>query len=272
MAEKGKSILRYPGGKTRAIPTILPIIEKQQANVLYSPFFGGGSLEFAFAAKDVSNRAVIAVELYEPLAVFWEYTLVLPKLVAKSVKEDFPLSKKRFKELQVKMDGLKGVEQAAAFYVVNRSSFSGSTNSGGMSPNHPRFTESSIERLENFCASNVNLRHGDAFEMFDMIINYKNPDEFSNCVIYADPPYYLNSSTLYGNNGNTHKDFDHKLLAEKLNELAKKGWKIILSYNDCETIRNYYKDFTVKEVDWKYGMNASKESSELLILSKGCNL
>ena len=201
--EIGKSILRYPGGKTRAIPTILPIIENQKANVLYSPFFGGGSLEFAFAAKDTLNREVIAVELYEPLAIFWESALVVPKSVAKSVKKDFPLTKKRFRELQVKMDGLKGIEQAAAFYVVNRSSFSGATNSGGMSLNHPRFTESSIHRLEKFCASNVQVSHGDAFQMLDDLTNM-TPDDI---VIYADPPYYLNSSTLYENNGNTHRRF-----------------------------------------------------------------
>ena len=48
----GKSILRYPGGKTRATKLILPRLMAQQASRLISPFFGGGSIEFAWAAAN----------------------------------------------------------------------------------------------------------------------------------------------------------------------------------------------------------------------------
>ena len=40
-----------------------------------------------------------------------------------------------------------------------------------------------------------------------------------------------------------------------------------MTYNDCEYIRERYEDFTILEVDWAYGMNASKKSSEIVILS-----
>ena len=42
-------------------------------------------------------------------------------------------------------------------------------------------------------------------------------------------------------------DFLHKF--EILN--AKKGW--IMTYNNCEYIRNLYKDFIIVDVSWSYG-------------------
>ncbi|MAR65705.1 MAG: adenine methyltransferase, partial [Crocinitomicaceae bacterium] len=71
-----KSILRYVGGKSRAVKHILPYLE--DAEILYSPFFGGGSIEFAFS----ENGKVIACDLYEPVAVFWQETFKNPTLVA----------------------------------------------------------------------------------------------------------------------------------------------------------------------------------------------
>lgn len=48
------------------------------------------------------------------------------------------------------------------------------------------------------------------------------------------------------------------------NSMDKKNW--ILTYDDCEYIRNLYSGFTILSVDWKYGMNKTKKSSEIIIL------
>ena len=61
-----------------------------------------------------------------------------------------------------------------------------------------------------------------------------------------------------------HEGFEHMLLFEILH--TRKNW--ILTYNDCEYIRNLYKDYNVIDVHWSYGMNTSKTSSEIIILSK----
>ena len=82
--------------------------------------------------------------------------------------------------------------------------------------------------------------------------------------MFLDPPYYLEKgSKLYGTKGDLHETFEHDLLFEIIKD--KQNW--LLTYNDCEYIRNKYKDFTILEVDWAYGMNKSKKSSELVILS-----
>ena len=83
--------------------------------------------------------------------------------------------------------------------------------------------------------------------------------------MFLDPPYYLeNNSKLYGNNGDMHEDFNHEKLFNILK--SKKNW--LLTYNNCEYIRNLYKDYLILDVNWSYGMNKSKCSSEIIIISK----
>ena len=52
------------------------------------------------------------------------------------------------------VDEQDSFQSAVMFYVLNRTSFSGSTLSGGMASggedDNPRFTESSIQRLRDF--------------------------------------------------------------------------------------------------------------------------
>jgi DNA adenine methylase len=82
-------------------------------------------------------------------------------------------------------------------------------------------------------------------------------------LIFLDPPYYLEkASTLYGNNGDMHDTFDHYKLYKCL--LTKKNW--LMTYNNCDYIKNLYKDFIIIETSWSYGMNKSKKSSEIVII------
>ena len=166
-----KSILRYPGGKTRAIPIILPHLEAQEATTLISPFFGGGSIEIAWASKSIS-RNVKGSDLYLPLATFWQKTLQTPQVVAQSVEKEHPISKERFNAIKehIQNNDVDEDELAAFFYVINRSSFSGSTMSGGMSPGHKRFTPSAIQRLREFHAPNIEVAHADAFRVLEGLI------------------------------------------------------------------------------------------------------
>ena len=41
-----------------------------------------------------------------------------------------------------------------------------------------------------------------------------------------------------------------------------------MTYNNCDYIRNLYKDYIIIDANWSYGMNASKKSSEIIIISK----
>lgn len=68
-------------------------------------------------------------------------------------------------------------------------------------------------------------------------------------------------NSLYGVDGNLHSSFDH----ERLHSLLTNRGQWLMSYNDCPEIREMYKDYEIIEAQWTYGMNKSKQSSEILI-------
>lgn len=246
-----RSLLRYPGGKTRAVAFIRQFFPKNP-EVLLSPFLGGGSIELAVASE---GTLVYGYDVFEPLVEFWQCLVKQPVELAAEVEKYFPLPKAKFYELQQAQTVFKTkLQRAAVYYVINRSSFSGSTLSGGMSPGHPRFTRTAIERLRNFYNPNITIKKAD----------YKTAlAEHPFAFTYLDPPYLIRN-TLYGKNGNAHRDFDHEGLAAILRNREK--W--ILSYNDCEVIRDLYAAFHMLTPGWKYGMSNDKVSKEILIFSR----
>ena len=246
-----KSPLRYPGGKSRAVSTLRSYIPRE-TKVLVSPFLGGGSLELSCAADGIK---VYAADAFDLLINFWDHAKANPIELSERVSKYFPLERSKFYSLQKNIYEIDcSIERAAIFFVLNRSSFSGITLSGGMSPNHPRFTRSAIDRLKNFRASNIFFECAD----FEVTIE-KHPNE----LLYLDPPY-ANGEKLYGTKGDMHISFDHEKLANILKKRS--GW--ILSYNDHSTVRELYKGYDFKTPpDWTYGMSSNKASNELLIVN-----
>ena len=74
----------------------------------------------------------------------------------------------------------------------------------------------------------------------------------------------MHDSKLYGNNGDLHENFDHLGFHDCITNCKN---DYIICYNDCEFIRNLYKDHVILSENWSYGMNENKKSSEIVILS-----
>ncbi len=247
-----KSPLRYPGGKSRAVNQVLGLLP-QGLDTLCSPFVGGASVELACASE--RRIRVYGYDAFLPVVNFWQEVLKNPKGLAEQVRKYYPLSRTQFYALQKRYASLTNKQElASAFFVLNRSSFSGTTLSGGMSPGHPRFTENSIDRLQGFSINNFTVEHADFSESIP---------RHSNDFMYLDPPY-ANGGNLYGDKGDHHTGFDHEKLASILT--ARDGW--LLSYNDCEQVRDLYSGFKSFRPSWTYGMSNDKKSNEILILSK----
>lgn len=248
------SPLRYPGGKNRAIKAIYSVIPQGEKK-LCSPFLGGASIELACTTR----MQVYGYDVFSPLVDFWQELLEHRELLAERVERYFPLSRTKFYSLQKRYMNLQSkLERAAAFFVLNRCSFSGTTLSGGMSPGHPRFTKSAIQRLRDFEVSNFEVKCADYRESIA---------QHSDAFLYLDPPY-MNGHALYGIKGDTHTGFNHQELADILCERGR--W--VMSYNDCNTIRELYKAYPILSVEWVYGMSSDKHSNEVLILSKDLTL
>ena len=246
------SPLRYPGGKSRAADQILRFIP-WSTKALLSPFLGGGHVEVAAAGLGIT---IIAADIYYPLVAFWRELLSSPDRLAAAIEKFYPGSPQRASKL-LSRSNMKRIEIAAEFFVVNRCSFSGLSSSGGFSQEScdKRFTKSSISRVRNFKAKKMTVRCSDFRDLLG-----KHPDMF----VYADPPYYRDDLALYGKRVNTQKGFPHQELAELLRK-RDSGW--ILSYDDHEEVRTMYRGFRMKKLKWAYGLNSSKRSNEILILS-----
>lgn len=257
-----KSPLRYPGGKTRACKT-LEMIMKEHFNIsdydtLISPFFGGGSFEFHIQNNYQLN--IIANDKFKPLYNFWNICKNnKEKLCDELTKKIDMIDKHEFTSLREQiMKEENTLNQSIMYFIINRCSFSGATLSGGFSleASKKRFTQSSIKRIQNLNLIKFNIYNLD-FE------DFMNNNKDTKSLIFLDPPYYLEkASTLYGNNGDMHDTFDHNKLYECLS--TKQNW--FMTYNNCEYIKNLYKDFKIIETSWSYGMNKSKKSSEIVII------
>ena len=257
-----KSPLRYPGGKTRACKVIEKTLKEHtdlsKYTQLISPFFGGGSFEFYLQNK--YNFNLIVNDKFTPLYHFWISVQQNKETLCTLINNLKPVSKEQFQKYRKEIMGNKNtLEQAAWYFIINRSSFSGATLSGGFSQEASlkRFTDSSITRVNNLNLQHICFHNQD----FTTFLNkYTDKDK---ALIFLDPPYYLGKkSKLYGKNGDMHETFKHIELRDILKK--RKNW--ILCYNDCQYIRELYKDYNIISVNWSYGMNKTRESSEILIL------
>ena len=258
------SPLRYPGGKTRACKIIDDIILQHFDitcfDTILSPFFGGGSFEFYLQNK--YGLKLIVNDKFTPLYNFWKQVKVNKTILCEELRKIKSVSKEQFTCYRNTIMDLNDsiLQQSIQYFIINRCSFSGSTLSGGFSEeaSSKRFTQSSINKIEALDFTHIEIYNNDFHDFINNLTAIKS-------LIFLDPPYYLESkSKLYGNNGDMHEGFHHQLLFDLLN--TKKNW--IVTYNNCDYIRTLYKDYIIIDVKWSYGMNTSKSSSEIIIISK----
>jgi DNA adenine methylase len=253
---KNKSPLRYPGGKTRAIAILENYVKTYfpTKTVLLSPFFGGGSFELAMKCK----CKIYANDLFVPLYNFWKVVQSQSAALVAAIRAKMPVTKESFHNMRSTiLENKDPLDQAAAYFCINRSSFSGATLCGGFSAQAAagRLTESSLQTLAACDTKDIE------FSNLDCIAFLEAHPQTNETLVYADPPYYI-SSYIYGKDGDMHTSFNHEAFAAAIQKRT--DW--IISYNDCEYIRNLYKDCWIVQESWSYGMNTSKKSSEIIIL------
>ena len=298
-----KTPLRYAGGKSKAygfISTYIPFWPKPKRIV--SPFIGGGSLEVRWANE--LDIEVIGYDVFDMLVNFWEVLLEQPKELAKELSKITPDDKtyKEVKDILLHLDKtqelLSGWKtnsykrevmitlndlERASFYYFNHNTSYGPGYLGWPSSVYlqPDKWKNMISKIRNFECPNLKVYQ----ESFETSIP-KHPND----LLYLDPPYYLQQDSdnkmfkgIYPmrNIPVHHDSFDHEKLRDLLHN--HKG-SFVLSYNNCETIRDWYKDFHQVFPKWSYSMGSGetrigknrrdqgisnvKESHEILIIKE----
>ncbi len=165
-----------------------------------------------------------------------------------------PPEANELKELRTRITKDHDVRRAAMFLKLLRYSYSSSCKSFASQPFDIRKLFGLIKELENRMA-NVVVENQD-FET--LIKHYDRPDSF----FYADPPYFSSEGMYEVGFGWD----DHVRLRDTLKGI--KG-KFLLSYNDCEEIRELYDGFSLLDFSRTHAMvqryEAGREFKELLI-------
>lgn len=253
-----KSPLRYPGGKSRAVKIIAPFIPK--FDEFREPFVGGGSV-FVYLKQKYPNKKYWINDLYPNLYHFWDKCQNEPTDLISQVNEwknNYQDGKELHRYLLDNMINFDDLKKASAFFVFNRITFSGTSESGGFSKAayEKRFTLSSIERVKALST----ILHDTKITNFDFEQVIK--EEGKNVFLFLDPPYYsATKSALYGKNGNMHKTFDHQRFADVLKKTEHK-W--LITYDDSEYIRELFSFANISTWDLTYGMrNVNKNGNQI---------
>lgn len=260
--------LRWPCGKSKAIEKIKPFMDLEQYDEIREPFLGGGSV-FLWLRQKYPDKFFWINDLYRPLYCFWKVMQENPKRLQVEIRNvkmknrDIRQMKETFHELKTRLPEMGKLEAATSFYVINRCSFSGSTESGGFSPTavKERFTDQHIGKLHRYQSllKDVEITNLDYTEM----LNYQQNDRV---FLFMDPPCDIvgSNGALYGKKGALHKGFSHEGFAEAvLNCEHDFG----ITYNDNESIRNAFSSCKIDEWSLDYSMKAggNKKGSELFI-------
>ena len=260
-----KTPLRYPGGKSRAITKMSRYLpEMGMYNEYREPFLGGGSVAL-YMTKQFPHMKVWVNDLYEPLANFWQQlqhegdeitTRLRTFKTAYSTPEKAKDLFLESKEL-VNDAGASLTTRAVSFYIVNKCSFSGLTESSSFSKqaSESNFSLRGIEKLPEYSKLIENWK-------ITNLSYEKLATDDKNVFTYFDPPYEI-GIPIYGKRGEMHKYFDHDQFAKDCDGQTNHQ---MISYNSTQVIRNRFKNWYAAEFDLTYSMRSTgdymKEQAE----------
>jgi len=268
-----KTPLRYPGGKSRAVTKMgqyLPDLREYKE--FREPFLGGGSVAI-YLSKMHPSLNIWVNDLYEPLVNFWLSIQNNGEELYKDIRDlkdkhpDRDSARELFNDSkEIINDGERNnQDRAVAFYIVNKCSFSGLTESSSFSPqaSESNFSYRGIEKLIGYQEIITDWKiTNTSYE--DLLTNWQ--DAF----IYLDPPYDIKDN-LYGRKGAMHKRFDHDKFAE---DCDRHSADMMVSYNSSQLVKNRFKDWTAAEFDLTYTMRSvgeymrdQQQRKELLLIN-----
>jgi DNA adenine methylase len=155
--------------------------------------------------------------------------------------------------------------RAVAFYVVNKCSFSGLSESSSFSSqaSDSNFSARGIEKLPFYGKLIKNWKITN--ESYEQLLT-----DWDNIFTYLDPPYEIGSN-LYGRKGNMHNGFNHDSFATICDRFT--GPQLI-SYNSSQLIKERFQNWKAAEFELTYTMRSvgdymkdQKERKELILMN-----
>ena len=270
-----KTPLRYPGGKSRACTKMdVYIPDLRDYKEYREPFLGGGSVAIHITKK-YPHLDIWVNDLYEPLYNFWRvlqddgYDLYKRLQELKSRYPDPGSARGLFLEAKELVNdySISPLHRACSFYVINKCSFSGLTESSSFSKqaSDNNFSMRGIEKLQGYTQIIKD------WKITNLSYEQLLTDD-KKCFTYLDPPYDIKDN-LYGKKGSMHNGFNHDDFAADCDRYI--GHQLI-SYNSSQLVKDRFKDYQTGEFDLTYTMRSvgeymreQKERKELLLFNYG---
>jgi len=252
-----KTPLRYPGGKSRALSKLFQYLpDLKDYDEYREPFLGGGSMALE-VSKRYPHLNIVVNDLYEPLYNFWRELqdhgqALRDELVQLKQRHIDPASARTLfdsaKEyLERPVEDTEDFHRAVSFYVVNKCSFSGLTESSSFSKqaSDSNFSMAGIDRLPEYQKLIAN------WEITNLHYEKLFTDD-RRVFIYSDPPYDIKSN-LYGRRGSMHKCFSHDDFAADCDRYIARQ---LVSYNSSQLVKERFRGWTVAEFAHTYTMRS----------------
>ncbi len=270
-----KTPLRYPGGKSRACIKMDPYFPDLRDYKEYrEPFLGGGSVAIHITKK-YPKLDIWVNDLYEPLYNFWRVLQDEGNPLYESLQELKSLhsDEESARELFLKSKSIvndyteSNLFRASSFYIINKCSFSGLTESSSFSrqASVSNFSMRGIQKLPGYTQLIQNWKITN-WSYESLLTDRK--DVFT----YLDPPYDIKDN-LYGKKGSMHNGFNHDDFSSDCDRHV--GPQLI-SYNSSNLVKERFNGWEAGEFDLTYTMRSvgeymreQKERKELLLFNYG---
>lgn len=275
-------IFRYPGGKNKFRKDFIQKIrryynDKQFYDSYYVElFFGSGSI-----GLDLLNRGdikkVCLNDKDRAIASIWNAVIHKPNDLCEKISQFTPNlnSFYEFKENLLKDNFDDLLDMAFQKIALHQMSYSGlGTKAGGPIGGKSQQSDYKIDCRWNSSFLNKNIKKYHNFlSRIDLFKNnclnkdfqevFEEIDEH-DCFFYLDPPYYVKGSELYQYG---FEEEDHIRLSNSLQN-TQNPW--ILSYDNCEEIKQLYKWAYIYEINMKCTINGVNKKTELIIVPEKC--
>ena len=248
-----RSLLHYPGGKSQHKEFIIGHFPRDEKTI-YSPFFGGGSVELYYATTQnerFRDCEIVGNDAETLVTDFWECMCdsALREEMLREIRsllgEEKTLTKDRFFETRATLLSpmeLSLAQRGAYFYVVSRNSYHG----GGLF--FSSYSKTDATRFQNRLQTLFRLSENEGVPWNKIRVHNMDYLEFlkthvpSDGFLFLDPPYEICHKVLYGRNGNLHRSFDPLLLRDTLLGPSATHTRWLLCYNDVPEIREMYRE------------------------------
>jgi DNA adenine methylase len=232
-----KPFLRWAGGKTRLLPTILPFVP-DSFNRYHEPFLGSGALFFAI--RDRAAHAYLS-DLNSELVNLWQVMKENPLPFLKLLESFAPRQgEEAYYEIRQQRPRAS-IQRAARFFYLNQTSWNGLWRENKFGVYNVPWGARAFRGIERpFALAVSSALHRTTIERQDFrdaLAKAKKGD-----FVYLDPPYLPVSDTskFSGYNGQRFRLADLEVLAAECAKLTKKGVYWVMSNRDSEAVRSLF--------------------------------